>query len=517
MTTATINSANATVEAINTDYAPLLPTELYSAAQVRELDRLAIASGIAGIALMKRAGRAAFEVLLDQWPSCESVSVFAGAGNNAGDGYVIAALAAQRLLPVVVVQIAPIEKLSGDALSAYRYAQQEGVTFVSLADWVPSAGVIVDALLGTGFKGAIEGDYLNAVNAINESGQPVLAADIPTGLCPDTGSVAAAAVTAQVTVTFIGVKRGLLTGRGPAIAGEVFFDDLQVPESIYAQVPFDAECIDLADLLANLPARAADAHKGDLGHVMIIGGDLGYGGAVILAAEAAARAGAGLVSVATRPEHVAALLARCPEVMACGVTSGQELEPLLARPSVLVIGPGLGQTPWSEQMLLQADASGLPMIIDADALNMLSLNRVMAVTVRDNCIITPHPGEAARLLNISTEAVQADRFAAVSQLQSRFGGAVLLKGAGSLVADGSDVISLVTEGNAGMASGGMGDVLSGLLGALLAQGLPLARVVKLGAALHSAAADLAVDTIGTRSLLAGDLLPYICDLLAEAD
>lgn len=502
---------NLTVEAEQ-----LLPVELYTAAQTRELDRLAIESGIAGIALMKRAGRAAFEVLHNEWPQCEGITVFAGAGNNGGDGYVMAALAAQRMLPVEVICISAPEALQGDALRAYQYAVQEGVECKTLNEWQPQGGrVIVDALLGTGFKGELRSDFSAAIDAINDSGLPVLAVDLPSGLCADTGA-ARSAVFAQVTVAFIGVKRGLLTGRGPALAGEVYFDDLEVPVDIYAQVPADVECIDLPELMSAMPSRPADAHKGDFGHVMIIGGDYGGGGAVILAAEAAARAGAGLISVATRPEHVSALLARCPEVMAIGVTSGQELEPWLARPSILVVGPGLGQSPWSEQMLQQADNSGLPMIVDADALNIVSANRVVDIKPRDHWLITPHPGEAARLLSESVETIEADRFAAVSQLQARFGGVAILKGAGSVIADGSDIIALVTEGNPGMASGGMGDLLSGLLGALIAQGLPMARAAKMGASLHAAAADLAASDIGERSLLASDVLPYVCDLLMES-
>lgn len=507
-------------ENIANDGSELLPLELYTAADVRELDRLAIASGITGISLMKRAGHAAFNVLINEWPECEGLTVFVGGGNNGGDGYVIAALAAQRLLSVEVVTIAAPTELNGDAQTAYQYALQEGVQCISLDQWEPKGGrVIVDALLGTGFSGVLREPFVEAITTINDSGLAVLAVDVPSGMCADTGSVAggSVAVAAQVTVAFVGVKRGLLTGRGPELAGEVYFNDLHVTREIYTQVPVATECIDLPEMLANLPVRAADTHKGELGHVMIIGGDYGFGGAVILAAEAAARAGAGLISVATRPEHVSALLARCPEVMAIGVTSGQELAPWLARPSVLVVGPGLGQSPWSEQMLQQADAANLPMVVDADALNILSANRVITIESRENWLLTPHPGEAARLLNLSTAEVQADRFTAVRELQGRFGGVALLKGAGSLIADGSDIVSLLTEGNSGMASGGMGDVLSGLLGSLIAQGIPLARAAKLGSALHAAAADAAVTNIGVRSLLASDLLPYVCDLLAQAD
>jgi NAD(P)H-hydrate epimerase len=490
--------------------------QLYGAAEIRQLDQAAIASGIPGIQLMKRAARAAFTLLLERFPEPEQITVYCGAGNNAGDGYVLAALAAQRRVPVQVIQVGVVEKLSGDARRAYEFAGQEGVVMVPFgASVAPKAGVIVDALLGIGLNGEPKDRFAAAIEQINATHLPVLALDIPSGLDADSGAVFGAAVVARLTITFIGLKRGLLTGRGPALCGEVCLAGLDIPIDLYQTKP-SALTLNLAELLQKLAPRVADAHKGDFGHVMIIGGDTGYGGAALMAAEAAARTGAGLVSIATRPEHIPAILARRPEVMACGVVSGQELEPWLARPSVLVVGPGLGRSPWSEQMLQQAAKSGLPMVLDADALNILAAGRVIpAGTKRENWLLTPHPGEAARLLGVNTADVQADRYAFVQTIQQRYGGAVILKGAGSLVAAKNGLTGVVTEGNPGMATGGMGDVLSGILGGLLAQGLSITESAQLGACLHAAAADLAADEVGQRSLLATDLIPYLCQLLSE--
>lgn len=492
------------------------PRALYTAEQTRQLDQLAIDSGIVGIQLMKRAGRAAFEQLLKHFPEPSSITVYCGAGNNAGDGYVIAALAAQRRIPVRLIAVGDPQKLSGEAAEARDYAFQEGVEAEALADVLkkpPTEGVIVDALLGTGISGEVRPAYAEAIEQINQAGLPVLAVDIPSGLEADTGAILGSAVRAALTVTFIGVKQGLLSGRGPALCGELIFAGLGVPESVYAQVPSECRRFVLAEALSALPSRAEDAHKGDFGHVMIIGGDTGYGGAAIMAAEAAARTGAGLVSLATRPEHVAPALTRRPELMVCGVTSGQELEPWLARPTVLVVGPGLGQSPWSEQMLQQALQSGLPVVLDADALNLLAAHRPAVAEARNNWILTPHPGEAARLLQSGTAEVQRDRFAAVATLQQRYGGAVILKGAGSLMRSVEGPTELINAGNPGMASGGMGDVLSGILGGLLAQGLSVTQAAVLGAGLHAEAADLAVGDWGERSLLATDLVPALCQLL----
>lgn len=490
---------------------------LYTASEVYALDAAAIASGIPSIQLMKRAARAAFDLLIERFPAPELISVYCGAGNNGGDGYVLAALAAQRKLPVQVIQLTAAEKLTGEARQAYEFAVQEGVNIRPFAQaTAPASGVIVDALLGIGLRGAPTGEFAAAIEQINQSGLLVLALDIPSGLNADTGAVAGAVVRASLTITFIASKRGLLTGRGAAVCGELVLANLDVPASTYAEVTPSVERLSLGDLLPLLAPRAADAHKGDFGHVMVIGGDTGYGGAALMAAEAAARTGAGKVSVATRPEHVSAILARRPEIMACGVVSGQELEPLLARPTLLVVGPGLGRTPWSEQMLQQAIKSGLPLVLDADALNILAEGRVVPVAGHQQhspWLLTPHPAEAARLLGVTTTEVQADRFAAVRAISARYNASVILKGAGSLVASADGLIGVVTDGNPGMASGGMGDVLSGILGGLVAQGLTAHEAARLGAVVHACAADLAAEDLGQRSLLATDLIPYLGQLL----
>ena len=247
---------------------------------------------------------------------------------------------------------------------------------------------------------------------------------------------------------------------------------------------------------------------------MVIGGDNGFGGAAMMAAESALRTGSGLVSVATRPIHVAALLARQPEIMVSGVISGQELEPLLDRPTVLVVGPGLGRSPWSEQLLQKAVATGVPMVMDADALNILAEGRVIAQPDGRQWVMTPHPAEAARLLGISVAEVQADRFSAVRRLQEKFNATIVLKGVGTLIASADEAeIAVCPYGNPGMASGGMGDVLSGIIGALLAQGLTPSIAAQLGCCLHSAAADMATQEQGVRGFVASDIAPVLRKLL----
>lgn len=492
-----------------------LPNKLYSCEQTQQLDQLATAEyGLSGIILMKRAGRAAFEFARARWSDNKSWLVLCGGGNNAGDGYVFAALAAQRGHQVRVLAVSDPLKLKGEAAAAYQYAVQEKVVVnpyhtEQLTFEEPS--VVVDALLGTGLRGDVRADYAAAIAAINETLLPVLALDVPSGLCADTGAVLGSAVKATATITFIGCNLGLLTGAAPAHTGDLVFDDLAVPPSLYEDVEAVAANVDRQSLMQLLPERAADAHKGQFGHVMVIGGDRGYGGAAILATEAALFSGVGLASLATQADHISAALVRRPEVMALGVPSGQELEPHLKRPDVLVVGPGLGQTPWSEQMLQQALTSGKSMVLDADALSLLAQGRIL-MPAHQQWILTPHPGEAARLLGVSTADIQNSRPAAVRQLQQKWGGVVILKGAGTLIYDGAALV-VAKVGNPGLATGGTGDVLSGVVGALVAQGLPLMQAAQLAVCLHGDAADLAVAETGTAGLLAAELAPYLRELV----
>lgn len=491
-----------------------LPVCLYRAEQVRELDRLTIeVHGVAGFTLMHRAARAALDVLLEAYPVPGLLTIVCGPGNNGGDGYLMASLAKQQGVDVQVIQFGDVSKCSDDAVLARREAEQAGVLLLPFdTQQALDGGVIVDALLGTGLSGVVRDDYAAVIEWMNSHHLPVVAVDIPSGLCSDSGAVLGCAVSADVTVSFIGLKRGLLTGLGPNHCGALMFDDLAVPSAIYDEMSADVVRLTLADALQALPARRRCDHKGHFGYVLVVGGDHGMAGAPVMAAEAAARVGAGLVACATRREHVAALVTRCPEVMAQGVASGQELALLLERPSVLVVGPGLGRGSWGEQLLQQAYYSNKPMVVDADALTLLSEGRVIPPPYRDNWILTPHPAEAARLLGCDTATVQADRFAAVKTLQQRFGGAVVLKGAGTLIADTEGGIALCNDGNPGMAAGGMGDVLSGVLGALMAQGLSVGEAARLGVGLHARAGDLAARA-GQRGTQATDLIPWLRQLV----
>ncbi|HSX71597.1 MAG TPA: NAD(P)H-hydrate dehydratase, partial [Pseudomonas sp.] len=365
------------------------------------------------------------------------------------------------------------------------------------------------ALLGTGFRGELRAPYAAAVEAINAAGLPVLAVDIPSGLCADTGRVAESAVRADLTVSFIGLKLGLFTGDAPDWVGELAFDDLQADPALVAQQPHAALRL-AGDAVPLLAPRARTAHKGRFGHVLVIGGDRGFGGAALLSAESALRAGAGLVSLATRSEHLPASLARLPEVMCQPTESTYQLLGLCERADVLVVGPGLGQQAWGRSLLSAALASERPQVWDADALNLLAEGVVQAP--RD-AVLTPHPGEAGRLLGLSTAEVQADRPAAALALARKYQAAVVLKGAGSLVAAPDGRLLLCDLGHPAMATAGLGDVLAGLIGALRGQGLAAFEAAALGVWLHAGAGQR-LGELG-RGLAASDLIPTIRQLLQE--
>ncbi|WP_148863480.1 NAD(P)H-hydrate dehydratase [Marinobacter fonticola] len=501
-----------------------LPESLYTADGVQALDRCAIDEfGVPGFELMQRAARSGFRQLARHWPNAKTVLVLCGAGNNGGDGYLVAAAACRQGLEVRCVAVADPAKLKGDALTAYETAQDIGLDIEQyetlgesdLTDRLAAADVVVDALLGTGITGALRQPFDRVIAQLNASGRPVLAIDVPSGLNASTGWIESDAVKAGVTVTFIGLKAGLLTGKGPDVSGDVIFDVLGVPGEIASRVDPVARRVDWNAVASRLPVRSRGAHKGHCGHVLVVAGERGFGGAALLTAEAAARTGAGLVTLATRPEHVAPALARCPSLLVHGLTHGNELEALLQAADGVVFGPGAGQGAWGQQMLQRIMDFDGPVLMDADGLNMLSSR---APGRHDNWILTPHPGEAARLLGVENKAVNSDRLGAIQQMEQRYGGVVLLKGAGTLVyaADmGAPV--LVQGGNPGMATGGMGDVLSGIIGSLAVQGIAPSEAAVIGASLHAEAADRAALDKGFMGLLPMDVIDRIPQVLGEAE
>lgn len=482
---------------------------LYSVQQIREIETRATRKyKITAKTMMQRAGRAALRSLQENWPHAKKIGVMCGKGNNGGDGFVLASLAKRAGYRVTVFYISPPETLTDEAKNAAKVCQKMKVKFEKFApEKISGFDVYVDALLGIGIKGAVSDEYKRAIVAINDSQSPILAIDVPSGLDADTGNVCGVAVSADLTITFIGLKRGLFISQAGNFCGKIKCDDLNLPAEIFSEITPAAEILDLNSLQDALPKRARAATKNDFGHVLVIGGDSGYAGAARMAGEAAARTGGGLISVATRPEHIAIISGSRPELMCHGIKTSADLEKLIIRATVIAIGPGLGRTNWGEELWQYVLKANKPLVIDADALNLLA--NAAKQYKRNDWILTPHLGEAARLLHCDIATVEKDRWQAVRKLQQTYGGIVVLKGAGTLICDREGRIYVCILGNPGMASGGMGDILSGVIAGLLAQGLNLDMSAKLGVMLHAAAGDLAAGDSGERGLLALDLLPYL--------
>ncbi len=485
------------------------PRSLYTARQVREFDRISIEDrGIDGYVLMCRAGAAAFDLMRARWPHARAVRILCGSGNNGGDGYVLGKLAVQAGLDVEVMAAAPAK--SPTALLACADYEKAGGRVVEFdRRGIHNADLVVDGMLGTGLAQPLSGKYRDIVGRVNAAQKPVLGLDIPSGLNSDTGTVMGVASRCEATITFIGAKLGLFTGDGPSVAGNTVLDDLDVPADIYSAIEPTARIIDPPADGIGLARRCRTMHKGSAGRVLVVGGGEGMPGSVRMAAHAAYRAGAGLVQVATYSGHARQVTATCPEIMAVGVDGPADLDLPLNLADVVAIGPGLGTDSWARTLLECVLASGLPMVVDADALNLIAQTGVK----RDNWILTPHPGEAGRLADTATAAVQADRIGTVSLLRRKYGGVIVLKGAGTLVRD--DDLWLCSRGNPGMATGGMGDVLTGVISGLIAQGQSLSSAGRYGVWLHAEAADRAARENGEIGLMATDLLPFVRKIVNE--
>jgi NAD(P)H-hydrate epimerase len=485
----------------------LLPRRVYTAAQVRELDAAAIASGITAYALMCRAGEAALRVVTRRWPSARVLAIVCGVGNNAGDGLVVARLAKAAGFGVRVLLVAGADGLAGAAAEAAVDARGAGVLLEPFAAArLQGVDVVIDALLGIGLTRPVTGEFRAAIEAIDAARAPVLALDVPSGLDADSGWPSPKAVRATATVTFVGLKQGLFLGAAVDHCGEIEFAGLGLPAALGESLAPALERLVLDDLHRALPRRARSAHKGTAGRLLLVGGGPGMAGAIRLAAEAALRTGAGLVYVATHPDNVASVLAGRPEIICHSASCTEDLEEIMRLADGAVLGPGLGRTAWAHGLWQRVLASDLPLVVDADGLNLLATEP----RKRRDWLLTPHAAEAGRLLHREVADVQRDRGAAARSLAATFAAHVILKGPNSLVATPSErePLRVCDRGNPGLATGGTGDVLAGVLGSLLVQSRDLPLAARAGVLLHALAGDAAAAD-GERGTLASDLLPHL--------
>lgn len=506
---------------------------LVGSAEMREIDRTAIeALGVPALALMERAGAAVAGAARELARPEGRVVVVCGGGNNGGDGYVAARLLRAEGREVRVVALVPPERLSADARAVRARAAAAAVPIddAAVAVGAGKGDVVVDAIFGTGLARAPEGVFADAIAAIDAArlaGARVVAVDVPSGLSADTGRPLGPCVRADRTVTFAFSKRGLVLHPGAALAGEVTVADIGIPPEAALRVPVACELLTEAEARLLLPARRPEAHKGDAGRVLVVAGSPGKTGAAHLALSGALRGGAGLVTLAARPEVLPFALAGRPEAMSValagdGPLGRADLEPLAAAAAdadALAIGPGIPRGPETAELLLALlERVRRPAVLDADALNALAaapgaLAALSAAGVP--LLLTPHPGEMARLCGGTIHEVQSDRIGVAASHARAWKATVVLKGARTVVADPDAPPAVIPTGNPGLATGGTGDVLAGLCGALLAAGLPPAAAGRVGAFVHGRAGDLAALRFGERGLLAGDLGEAIGQVWAE--
>jgi NAD(P)H-hydrate epimerase len=482
-------------------------------AQSRQLDQLAIAAGVSGEQLMDRAGyavaRTTFHLVQSVAGRC--VLLVAGKGNNGGDAIVAARHLASAGCQPVLAMLCRRHDLRGDALAHFQRLPP-GIKIIENArlddlreiqtELSPSA--VVDGLLGTGLSGDVRDLYAEVIGWINTQRLLVVAIDIPSGLDGDTGAVHGVAVRADVTVTMGLPKIGLMRGGAPDFTGRIEVADIGFPRALVDAIGSDVELITAADIASLFPPRRRASHKGDYGHLLVVAGSEGYTGAPVLAAHAAARMGAGLVTLAV-PRNVYPIVAgMCPaEIMPRPLDSIETLGPYDA----FAIGPGMGQSPGTRESIFEwLTKSSVPVVVDADALNALAGDMSVLDRVTGPVVMTPHPGEMSRLTGASVAEVESDRWRMAREFARQRRVTLVLKGAGTVVAGDGGTLWINSTGNPGMARGGMGDVLTGMIGALLARGIAPLDAARSGVFLHGLAGDMARDRVGEEAMLAGDVI-----------
>jgi hydroxyethylthiazole kinase-like uncharacterized protein yjeF len=515
--------------------------KLVKASEMRTLDQLATSQfGIPGLLLMENAGLKVVEAIremLARTVAGKPVLILAGRGNNGGDGLVAARHLANAGADLKLFLLGAPEEYRGDAkvnfeiikrmqLKYFLLREEKDLPALKIA--LRGAEVVVDAIYGTGFRGRLGNHEAAVVAAVNGSGRPVLAVDIPSGLEADTGQVRGECIRARLTVTFALPKVGQLLEPGAGYVGELRVVDISIPQSLIDAQPISRFVITGEMCRQHLRPRQPDSHKGTYGHVLVVGGSEGFTGAVVLAAQAALRSGAGLVTAAVPGSIYPIIAAKLTEAMVYPLaeTGGKTVSPqalaplgdLLGRATVLAVGPGMGRHPEGVDFLRQLLAlSRIPVVIDADGLNLLAEDLTMLANRKAPVILTPHPGEMGRLLQQETAQFQADRPGAAARAARDWGVFVVLKGAKTIVASPEGRIYVNPTGNAGMATGGTGDVLCGIIAGLLAQGLEPEAAAAAGVYLHGAAGDAAFVKTGVRALVAGDLLDSLPAVLKHLE
>ena len=486
---------------------------IYDPSTVAEVDNRAIHElSMPGIELMEKAAAYAFQCSQECFQNIDSIQIFCGSGNNAGDAYLFGCYAIDHGITTSVIYLSNPKTLKGDAYSAYqRYKAKEG----KLVQWHENINIncdlIIDGIFGIGINRPVKGIFLKAIELINQNSTPVLSLDIPSGLSGENGKIMGSSVRADLTITFVGKKIGLYINDGPKVNKRIKYSNLDIPDACFEKVKPILEVTNESHIGQILRQRKKDSHKGNFGHVLVVGGNHGMGGAVRITAEAALRTGAGLVSVITTSENAQTILKIRPEIMTHALESDHKNLPhIIDSVDVIAIGPGLGQDQWAMGLYDAVLESNKPLILDADALNILAKNPQQ----KEDWVLTPHPGEAARLLACSNSEIQSDRLKSLKNLCDGFGGVVLLKGQNTLIGRKAAIPHMISAGNPGMSTAGMGDLLTGIISGLYAQfrDQDLQLLTSVSALIHSTAGDRAARS-GERGIVATDLFVELKDLL----
>ncbi len=505
--------------------------KVVTAKEMQTIDRKAIKEhGVLGLQLMERAGEGVVHAIEQTHGPMrdKSVSIVVGKGNNGGDGLVVGRLLMKRGTIVQVRMLVDPAALKGDTLTNFTRYRDLGGTFVTPPPSSPAhilqsleeSDLVVDAIFGTGLRKPVEGMFAEIITSMNQSRRPILAIEIPSGLSGDSGAVLGSAIHATQTVTLALPKRGLFLDQGITHAGDIVITDIGIPAFCIDDAAIATQLITGSYVAAHLPSRPRDANKGTFGHVGIIAGSAGKTGAAVLASQAALRTGAGLVSLAT-PETLNDILeSMLVEVMtipipdisirAFGSPSVTALLEFSNRKTAVAIGPGIGTHNETIDVVMELIPQlNMPCVIDADGLNAVATNLAVLNTAKAPIILTPHPGEMARLLGCSNADVSRDRFEAATQLSQKTGATVILKGARTLVASSDGSVDICPTGNSGMATGGTGDALTGVIAGLLGQGLTAKTAATVGVYLHGLAGDIAATAQGSHGMIAGDRVASI--------
>ena len=517
-----------------------------TAAEMRQIDQDTIEGiGIPGIVLMETAGSAIVRSIGQHYPACKRIGILVGKGNNGGDGIVIARQLAHAGRDVHLFLVSPPENFTGEAHINLQIAKNlklrieeiptdttPGVEKDASLNYIASCELLVDAILGTGLRGAVRDPIATIISTINNLPIPILSVDLPSGLDADTGNPLGTCVQADRTVTIGLPKRGLLVHPGAELIGKLEVADIGFPEQIIEAQDIKANWTTALQATKWVPRRPAASHKGTYGRVCIVAGSTGMTGAAALASEAALRAGAGLVSL-TVPKHLNPILeSLLPEVMtlpmpetdagslAASATSSI-LEFAERTKAVLAIGPGLSQNPETVTLVHQLvrenqeQGLGLRMVIDADGLNALAQTKELLSFLNEEAVLTPHPGEMARLTNTSIPTLEADRISTAQQFANEHDITLIFKGAPTVTGTPNGDVWINSTGNPGMATGGMGDLLTGIIAGLMAQGVSNERAAALGVYVHGLAGDIAAKKLGMHGLIASDVLKLVPEAISS--